>query len=1089
MLHDASYSGDASKVTFALQAGAEVDSTAGNDTTALMLASAEGHEESMRLLLEAGAAVDAATTTAETALMLASGHDREGAVRVLLKAGAALDSTNSIGWTALMCAVDNGYEGVVRVLLSAGAAVNAQTHNGGTALTFASESGHEGAIQMLLEAGAMVNLADFFGGSALAQACGKGHAGVIRVLLEAGAAVDGADQRGITALMSASACSPGHVVSVRLLVEAGAALELKNNTGMTALLAASSSGLEGVMRELVEAGAAVDAKDNTGSTSLMHVSGAGNVGAMRVLLEAGAAVDLTDDSGNTALVHTNGQEDAMRRLLASGAAAGSHDNHGVTALMVASMQGNMSVVRLLLGADAAVDALDRTGETARARAVRDGNLDMARLLLEAGGAVPEIHRRPDSVKMQQLLALHRRLASFRGGRRAPMADQGLVGIATAEAAAAAAADALLAEEEAEKSSVELRQATTKRKKKRQKAKRAESVPGLAPAGSARSGPAPSGETPPIQASSSQAATAGGGGEGGVEGGVDGGAEGAVSGGGGYGGGGGDGAVGGEVEEGQEAEVEAGPEGALCTDEGGVLARASQASDGADERGGAEEEIAAAVTATLEPPRVVTVPAEEVLRALEAAGSDGEVGEGGFGKVFAAELPSLAVRWGCVAVKCASGLQAADILLEVGTLRLCCHHNVLLLLGYCDDARAPCMITPLMHGGSLDDRLLLSDAALERLRRLGFEGDARLDWQRRLSALCDAARGLAHLHGERILHRDVKTANILLEGALRLIQMAHGPPLLVHRAVLSDVGLAKVREPTLGGTTTHATTRNLAFSTGFGDPALLNSNQHSERTDAFGVGICILMSLVSEPAAGLMNDHEEDVCDAMEDGTGALFETAHAVAGWPSDVTRALASMVHGLSLARVRKRQPLAEALAQMEALLGAVGEAAGGEAVQPVHSVVGAASAAPVLSRGASMPPVREDEPGARAVASAQPEVWSGGELTRMVRKLELGDADASLARKRERVTKAYDSMMVRLERAYAGQGHAPLPTDEQELRKIDLLAPRHLGRLNGLAHTLRKLWNAAKHQRDQWAHPPSDKEVRRLVREVIKELDGLGW
>jgi len=113
------------------------------------------------------------------------------------------------------------------------------------------------------------------------------------------------------------------------------------------------------------------------------------------------------------------------------------------------------------------------------------------------------------------------------------------------------------------------------------------------------------------------------------------------------------------------------------------------------------------------------------------------------------------------------------------------------------------------------------------------------------------------------------------------------------------------------------------------------------------------------------------------------------------------------------------------------------------------------------------------------------------MVRQIELGDADKPLARMRERVTKAYDSMMVRLERAYAyaGQGHAPLPTDEQELRKIDLLAPRHLGRLNGLAHTLRKWWNAAKHQRDEWAQPPSDKEVQRLVRYVIAELDGLGW
>jgi len=450
---------------------------------------------------------------------------------------------------------------------------------------------------------------------------------------------------------------------------------------------------------------------------------------------------------------------------------------------------------------------------------------------------------------------------------------------------------------------------------------------------------------------------------------------------------------------------------------------------------------------------VTVPAEEVLRALEAAGSDGEVGEGGFGKVFAVELPSLAAHWGRVAVKCASGLQAADILQEVATLRPCSHRNVLPLLGYCDDARAPCMSTPLMHGGSLDDRLLLLGGASGRLRRLGFEGDARLDWQQRLSALCDAARGLAHLHGEHILHRDVKTANILLEGALRPLPMAHGAPLLVHRAVLSDVGLVKVREPMLGDAPTHETTRNLAFSTGFVDPALINSNQHSEKTDAFGIGICILMSLVGEPAAGLMESHEDDVGEAFEDGTGPLFGTAHAAASWPSDATRALAAIMHGLSMAWNRNRQPLAEALAQMEALLGAVGEAAGGEGAraQPAPAVVGAAYAVSrplVSSRGALMPPMREDEPDARAAASAPLEGWSGGELTQMVRRLELGDADASLARKRERVTKAYDSMMVRLERVYARQGHAPLPADEQELRKIDLLAPRHLGRLYAGAH-----------------------------------------
>ena len=190
--------------------------------------------------------------------------------------------------------------------------------------------------------------------------------------------------------------------------------------------------------------------------------------------------------------------------------------------------------------------------------------------------------------------------------------------------------------------------------------------------------------------------------------------------------------------------------------------------------------------------------------------------------------------------------------------------------------------------------------------------------------------------------------------------------------------------------------------------MVNSNQHSERTDAFGIGICILMSLVSGPAARLMNDHDDNIVEAMEDGTGALFEKAHAVAGWPSDATRALAVLVWGLSIATTKRRCPLPEALAQIEALLGVVDEAA---MAPPVPAVIGRAFS--VVSRPrtspsrgeASMPPVREDEgpaPDAGAAASSAPqEEWTGGDVTRMVRQLELGDADAPLARKRERVAR----------------------------------------------------------------------------------------
>ena len=127
----------------------------------------------------------------------------------------------------------------------------------------------------------------------------------------------------------------------------------------------------------------------------------------------------------------------------------------------------------------------------------------------------------------------------------------------------------------------------------------------------------------------------------------------------------------------------------------------------------------------------------------------------------------------------------------------------------------------------------------------------MSWQQRLSALCDAACGLAHLHASRMLHRDDKTGSILLDGSLQLLQTAGGT-LLVYRAFLSDVGLAKVREASAGaGATTHATTRSLAFLLGFGEPILTNSNQNSEKTDSFCIGVSLLVGIAGEPANGLL----------------------------------------------------------------------------------------------------------------------------------------------------------------------------------------------------------------------------------------------
>jgi len=67
-------------------------------TTALMFASASGHEGAVRLLLEAGAEVDLKNNSGATALMHASVQGHDGAMRVLLE---ACGHASRVLWTAM----------------------------------------------------------------------------------------------------------------------------------------------------------------------------------------------------------------------------------------------------------------------------------------------------------------------------------------------------------------------------------------------------------------------------------------------------------------------------------------------------------------------------------------------------------------------------------------------------------------------------------------------------------------------------------------------------------------------------------------------------------------------------------------------------------------------------------------------------------------------------------------------------------------------------------------------------------------------------------------------------------------------------
>ncbi|KAL0404322.1 UNVERIFIED_CONTAM: putative LRR receptor-like serine/threonine-protein kinase [Sesamum radiatum] len=105
----------------------------------------------------------------------------------------------------------------------------------------------------------------------------------------------------------------------------------------------------------------------------------------------------------------------------------------------------------------------------------------------------------------------------------------------------------------------------------------------------------------------------------------------------------------------------------------------------------------------------------------------------------------------------------------------------------------------------------------------LRGKPALDWNTRKRIAIGAARGLLYLHEQcdpKIIHRDVKAANILLDD--------------YYEAVVGDFGLAKL----LDHAESHVTTA-VRGTVGHIAPEYLSTGQSSEKTDVFGFGILLL----------------------------------------------------------------------------------------------------------------------------------------------------------------------------------------------------------------------------------------------------------
>ncbi|XP_076921825.1 putative LRR receptor-like serine/threonine-protein kinase At4g29180 [Bidens hawaiensis] len=202
-----------------------------------------------------------------------------------------------------------------------------------------------------------------------------------------------------------------------------------------------------------------------------------------------------------------------------------------------------------------------------------------------------------------------------------------------------------------------------------------------------------------------------------------------------------------------------------------------------------------------------------------------IGKGGFGTVYLGTLKD--GKQVAVKLLSASSSQGYNEFQNEAELLMRVHHrNLASFVGYSHDNNRMALVYEYMPNGNL--KSYISDINTHPL-----------SWEMRLKIAIDAAQGLEYLHhGCRpaIIHRDVKSANILLDENLV--------------AKIADFGLSKGLPD---DQTTHILT-DVIGTAGYLDPEYRRSHELNEKSDVYSFGIVLLELITGQPAIIKSDDH-------------------------------------------------------------------------------------------------------------------------------------------------------------------------------------------------------------------------------------------